>query len=106
MTRYFLPLFLCLSACTDPKSAVRIADLEKQTKDLVEQLKQQKEATSLDLQNKCSKQALAEFTVLGWTKEPAASFANHYNQKLNKCFIQIENTDTKNVPGEIKIYMQ
>jgi hypothetical protein len=26
---------------------------------------------------------------LGWKKEPFAAYANHYHQKLNKCFIEI-----------------
>ncbi len=48
---------------------------------------------SLDLQERCAKQAHEEFLNLGWKKHEGAVFANHYNQKLNKCFMQVENSD-------------
>jgi len=30
---------------------------------------------------------------LGWEQRKAASFMNHYSQKLNKCFMEVENVD-------------
>jgi hypothetical protein len=53
------------------------------------------------LQEKCAKRARDEFRDLGWEKDPFASFTNHYNEKLNKCFMLIENTDAKTTPGAI-----
>jgi hypothetical protein len=47
---------------------------------------------SLDLQGKCSKQAWDTYDQSGWKKEQMASFTNHYNEKMNKCFILIQNT--------------
>jgi uncharacterized protein GlcG (DUF336 family) len=40
MARYLLLIFLCLSACTAQQDKGRIAELEKQTKELQEQLRQ------------------------------------------------------------------
>jgi hypothetical protein len=45
-------------------------------------------ASNLDLQEKCSLQARREFTQ-DWEKVPFTSFNNHYNNRLNKCFILI-----------------
>jgi hypothetical protein len=49
--------------------------------------------TNLDLQEKCAKQSRGEFEKLGWGRQEAAAFMNHYNQKLNKCFMEVEHTD-------------
>ena len=50
---------------------------------------------NLDLQKQCSEQALLTFRDLGWGKTKAAFFTDHYNAKMNKCFIRIENSDIK-----------
>ena len=48
---------------------------------------------SLDLQAKCSEQASKAFAQAGYTaRDAGAAYQNHYNRKLNKCFIEIENT--------------
>jgi len=46
--------------------------------------------TSLDLQGKCAKQALEAFKQDGNEGQPFTSFTNHYNERLGKCFIDIE----------------
>lgn len=48
---------------------------------------------TFDLQERCAKQAREAFLNLGWGKYESAAFENHFNQKLNKCFVQIENSD-------------
>ena len=50
---------------------------------------------TLELQSKCAKQAQEEFNSEGWSKDALAGFTNHYNAKLNKCFIQVDSTDPK-----------
>jgi hypothetical protein len=45
---------------------------------------------SLDLQEKCGKQAQIAFNKMTFENKPQASFINHYNVKLNRCFIQTE----------------
>jgi hypothetical protein len=56
---------------------------------------------TLDFQEKCAKQARAAFTQDGWDKKPMATFADHYNVTLNKCFVEIEDADMKSAPGRI-----
>jgi hypothetical protein len=51
---------------------------------------------SLDLQQRCARQAREEFTQSGWDKHPLASFTNHYNAGLNKCFIVLEDNSVSN----------
>jgi hypothetical protein len=48
----------------------------------------------LNLQQKCAEQARKEFTAWGWAKNPMASFENHYNSHLNKCFMLISDMST------------
>ena len=56
---------------------------------------------NLDLQQRCARQAREEFTYEGWDKQPMASFANHYNSDLNKCFLEIENTSQSNTTLDV-----
>ena len=51
---------------------------------------------SLAVQGQCAEQAERMFKNLGWNKKDYASFENHYNVKLNKCFIRIDNTEVNN----------
>jgi hypothetical protein len=55
---------------------------------------------SLDLQEKCARQARQQFTLSGWDKNPMAGFGNHYNSEIGRCFVQIEDTEEdKTNPG-------
>lgn len=47
-------------------------------------------APSLELQEKCAKQALAEFKLEGGEKKELASFLNHYDGTLKKCFVETQ----------------
>jgi hypothetical protein len=57
-------------------------------------------AIKFELQERCAKLALEQFKRLGWDKEETAGFTNHYNEKMNKCVLLIQNT-AKNSPGII-----
>jgi hypothetical protein len=50
---------------------------------------------SLDLQEKCAKQAHEEFKHEGLEGKPLAEFSDHYNPKLGKCFVEVDYTDAK-----------
>ena len=81
MRKYFYFVILCCvytSACNQDK----IQRLEAQNRDLAAKLA----SANLDLQDKCSKRARIEFVDL-WQKRPLGTFTNHYNIKLNKCFV-------------------
>jgi len=69
-----------------------LTDQQRQIHELSTKIEARAKTASLELQEKCSKQAREEFVEDGWKKEPMASFANHYNEKMNKCFILIQNT--------------
>lgn len=88
-----------LSAC----NVERIAQLEKQNKELAAKLEAVTKQTSLDLQERCAKQARAEFKAGDNEKEPM-SFTNHYSAKLDKCFIEVTSSaDSGNVPNTHRI---
>jgi hypothetical protein len=63
--------------------------------EIVEKLTAKLEAKTGDfsLQEKCAKQAREEFQRLGWGKEALADFTNHYNERLNKCFMAFQSTN-------------
>jgi hypothetical protein len=77
----------------------------RQQREELQQLNAKFEAMSknatLDFQEKCAKQAREEFKLYGWDKHEMADVSNHYNAKLNKCFMQIQDTDAKTVRGTI-----
>ncbi len=70
-----------------------LRDQRRQVQELNRKLDSLSRTTSFDLQERCAKQADQEFSNLGWKKHEGAVLANHYNQKLNKCFMQVENSD-------------
>jgi len=92
-----LALSITLSACNTDK----ITQLERENQDLRAKLDSVTRAKSLDLQEKCAKQARDEFKFQGRDKEQLAGYTSHYVAQLNKCFIAIQNTDTKTAPGQI-----
>ena len=48
---------------------------------------------NLDLQAKCSRQADFTFKEGGYGKNNYATYVNHYNSKLNKCFMEISSIE-------------
>lgn len=78
-----------------------VADLQKRLDAMHTKLEAQPYNASIDLQEKCAKQAREQYRQSGLEKEAAAGFSNHYNEKFNKCFMVIENTDAKTTPGTI-----
>lgn len=83
------------------KQRATIAEQQEQLTDLKARLETRSKVSSLDLQEKCARQAYEQFRQSGWDKEPTAGFSNHYDETLNKCFVLIENTDAKTAPGTI-----
>ena len=67
-----------------------LADQQRRITELNSRLEAKSQTASLELQEKCSKQARSDFEEYGWKKEAFASFTNHYNEKMNKCFILIQ----------------
>jgi hypothetical protein len=67
-------------------SAIR--DQRQQIQALTAKLDSMLKVPSLDLQEKCAKQALAEFKLEGGDDKPGGSFLSHYDGKLKKCFAE------------------
>jgi hypothetical protein len=82
-------LFVLILFATGGCNQEKLARLEKENKELAAKLDAAVKTAGLDLQQRCAQQSRAEFKEAGWGKEPMASFVNHYNSKLNKCFIEI-----------------
>ncbi len=73
--------------------SARIAKLEKENQELTSKLNVRATSASLALKRECSQQAERTFRENGLKKYPLAAQTNHYNLALNKCFIQITDTD-------------
>jgi hypothetical protein len=89
-------LFLMLaSACTSQQDKDRITQLERQNLALQDEVKRQRDVVSLDLQDKCSKQAQQQFKA-NWDPEGKdgsfATYTNHYNSKLKACYMSVVTT--------------
>ena len=81
--------------------AAALRQERRQAQQLSAKLDSMSRTATLDLQEKCARQAREEFRLYGWDKHEMADVSNHYNAKLNKCFMQIQDTDAKTVRGTI-----
>jgi DNA phosphorothioation-dependent restriction protein DptG len=64
----------------------------RQIQELNAKLDSISKSASLDLDERCADQALKMWKAGGWEQQKMATFSNHYNQRLHKCFMQIVNT--------------
>jgi hypothetical protein len=91
--------------CGDARQTARLQtqleEQQKQIRDLQAQVVGLSKSEALDLDEKCSKQALADFHEAGYKEGGLDSFTNHYNAELRKCFILIQSADTKTEKGKI-----
>jgi hypothetical protein len=83
----FALVFLMLfgTACNQD----RIARLEKQNQELAAKLEAIVKTANLDMQATCAQQARIAFNESGLDKDAMKGYTNHYNQKLNKCFVKL-----------------
>ena len=83
----------CLVAGIPGCDADRLATLERENTDLKRKIDEQNTAMNYDLQAKCSKDARAWFNLNFTPRDKNTIFldySNHYNKKLNACFIMVE----------------
>lgn len=93
MTRVSFAVCICvISVAMAGCDADKIARLEKQNHELEAQIQKQQAAATFDLQERCAEQSRKTFNDLGFKAKDLASYENHYNEKLNKCFIEIRNS--------------
>ena len=74
----------------------------RQSQELNAKLESRLKRANLELQEKCAKQAYEAFKINGYEQDKMAGFTNHYNEKLNRCFVEIENTSVNS--GTISTY--
>jgi hypothetical protein len=74
---------------------------EASLRELREKVEHVPKKATLELQEKCARQARQDFIQLGWDKDPLASFSNHYNERLNKCFMLLADTDYKTAAPDV-----
>lgn len=84
--------------------ALSLREQRRQLQELRAKLQAGIKAANLDLQEKCAKQAHFAFKLRDFQREHAAGFTNHYNEKLNKCFVEIQHLDDKLSPGTLYIF--
>lgn len=101
MEKWFAIGVLASRALLAGCDADRVAKLEKENADLKAQVEKQSVPLDYDLQAKCSKDARAFFGET-WGQEKDTillDFTNHYNGKLNKCFILGEHHFNSHLAG-------
>jgi len=73
--------------------------IREQQKRLEELAKQQSDRSdpkpTLEYQEKCAEQARQTFRDIGYAEDESVTYEDHYNAKLDKCFILIRNVDAK-----------
>lgn len=85
----FILATLLITGCDIPD---RMTRLEKENAELKSQIEKDHAVRDFDLTAKCSKDARAWFNE-NWSRDKNTillDFTNHYNVKLNKCFILVE----------------
>jgi hypothetical protein len=99
--RPFIAVFaLLLTGC----DSERVAQLEKQNAELTTKLESLSKASDMALQEKCASQADRFAKQGGWDNQQLTDITNHYNVKLGKCLVMIENTDVKTGRVEGMVY--
>ena len=78
-----------------------IRDLERQVHELNARFLERSKTANLDLQAKCSEQAHQAFAQMGYRERGITNYENHYNPKLNRCFIYVRGMDLRSSPGTV-----
>ncbi len=79
----WLVVFLALAACDKTPTLTSSSTPSPKSK-----------KADLELQEQCAKQAREEFQRVGWSNDDT-QLTNHYNEKLNRCFMLIEKYDPR-----------
>ena len=82
-----LVLCLCMAGFT-VWQGYAIREQRQQIQALTAKLDSALNVPSLDLQEKCAKQASEEFNLEGGNQKEGGSFLSHYDGKLKKCFVE------------------
>ena len=77
-----------------------LREQRRQVQELNAKLNSQSQAADFDLQTKCARQALDVWKAGGWDRKKTATYSNHYNEKLKKCFMRID-TNTEESGADV-----
>jgi hypothetical protein len=81
----------------------RLQQQNRTIDELNAQLKADFAVAGIELQEKCARQAREEFKSEGFESEKGAEFSSHFNRRMGKCFVLIQNsTITRNIPATSK----
>ena len=71
------------------RQTAALREQRRQVQELNAKLDSVSQAADFDLQAKCAKQAADVWKAGGWDRKKLATYSNHYNDKLQKCFMRI-----------------
>src|SRR5579871_3842452 len=74
------------------RQSVALREAHQQIQDLHSKLDLASKNANLDLQQRCAEQAAKAWKSGGWEKLENATYSNHYNESMHKCFLRIENS--------------
>jgi hypothetical protein len=74
------------------RQTIALHQEHQRLQDLEAKLDVASKSAKLDLQARCAEQSLKTWKSGGWEKLKNATYSNHYNLALNKCFMRIENS--------------
>ena len=80
--------------------------LEKENLELSAKLQEVTKTANLDSQAKCANQARTVFKEMGWDKEFLTVYTSHYDQKLNRCYIQVYNSKADRGSASVYRFVQ
>jgi hypothetical protein len=83
--------------------SLAIAEQARSIQELNLKFVERPQSTTLEQQDKCSQQSTTVFNAWGSQKEDHPGSVNHYNDRLNKCFIVMQTLDTRSTPGSVFI---
>ena len=74
------------------RQTTALREARQQIQELQTKLDLAAKSVNLDLQQKCAEQAAKAWKSGEWGKLKNATYANHYNSSMNKCFMRIDNS--------------
>lgn len=80
-----------------------ISDQRKQIQEWNSKLAERGKTANLELQEKCAAQAARAIREDRW-RMPVTLYENHYNSKLNRCFVRTLTRDSKSASGSVFVY--
>lgn len=98
---FLLVALLCFLWFQKYKADILIAGERTEIAELKRKVAEAPQNGTIDQQAACSKQADLVLKDGGWKPENMALNTNHYNPKMNQCFVEIDSTDAASIKGKV-----